>query len=432
MMSMTGGLLKTSSAAALLAVASFALSTQAYAADLGGDCCADLEERVAELEASTVRHANRRVSLTISGYVSEAVMYWNDGYTSDVNVIMPDTIGGGFTLSAEGKVNADLAVGAVMALNVKFGVPFSSGGAANDPLTSGIDESKGSLQSYRTKSVISVDTQYVYLRSASVGTLSMGYRNSTYKSFNNGAFDLGGASGINDYMGGAADTAAGIDITDAAGNATGDSWYSVLGNVGGTKGMVVRYDSPTFAGFGLSATWGEDDVGAAGLSYSGSFSGTDVVAGVAYETNSTNVANDSSNKLTAGASIYNAPSGLYLTGEYNVGYGYGPAAGDTADDMTAYFIKGGWRKNVSGLGETNLYLSYLHAENFLQVAAVGTAGNTEGQAFTVGAAQDLDSVGATLFLQYDNRQVLAGDATIGCAGDCEDLTTVMGGMKVTF
>ena len=42
----------------------------ARAADLGGDCCADLEERVAELEATTARKGNRRVSLTISGQVS--------------------------------------------------------------------------------------------------------------------------------------------------------------------------------------------------------------------------------------------------------------------------------------------------------------------------------------------------------------------------
>ena len=51
----------------------------AKAADLGGDCCADLEERVAELEATTARKGNRRVSLTISGQVTTGVMYWRDG-----------------------------------------------------------------------------------------------------------------------------------------------------------------------------------------------------------------------------------------------------------------------------------------------------------------------------------------------------------------
>ena len=42
----------------------------AKAADLGGDCCADLEERVAELEATTARKGNRKMSLTVYGQVN--------------------------------------------------------------------------------------------------------------------------------------------------------------------------------------------------------------------------------------------------------------------------------------------------------------------------------------------------------------------------
>ena len=52
----------------------------ASAADLGGNCCADLEERIAELEATTARKGNRKVSLTISGWVCQQVMWWDDGY----------------------------------------------------------------------------------------------------------------------------------------------------------------------------------------------------------------------------------------------------------------------------------------------------------------------------------------------------------------
>ena len=49
------------------------------AADFGGDCCADLEERVAKLEATTARKGNRKVSLTVGGHVSTACLL----YTSD-------------------------------------------------------------------------------------------------------------------------------------------------------------------------------------------------------------------------------------------------------------------------------------------------------------------------------------------------------------
>ena len=61
---MIGGLIKSSSRMALLAAAGLFVGgvamPSAKAADLGGDCCADLEERVAELEATTARKGNRR------------------------------------------------------------------------------------------------------------------------------------------------------------------------------------------------------------------------------------------------------------------------------------------------------------------------------------------------------------------------------------
>jgi hypothetical protein len=79
---MIGGLLKSASGAALFAALGLYAAggvTPAKAADLGGDCCADLEERVAELEATVARKGNRRMSLTISGQVSTAVMAWDAG-----------------------------------------------------------------------------------------------------------------------------------------------------------------------------------------------------------------------------------------------------------------------------------------------------------------------------------------------------------------
>ena len=52
---MFGGLKKSASRMAIVAAAGTMMTGTAFAADLGGDCCADLEERVAELEATTDR-----------------------------------------------------------------------------------------------------------------------------------------------------------------------------------------------------------------------------------------------------------------------------------------------------------------------------------------------------------------------------------------
>ena len=67
-------------AALFCAVTSVAFATKsARAADLGGDCCADLEERVAELEETTVRKGNKKVAVILYGQVNRAALFWNDG-----------------------------------------------------------------------------------------------------------------------------------------------------------------------------------------------------------------------------------------------------------------------------------------------------------------------------------------------------------------
>ena len=81
---MFGGLTKTSSRIAIAAalgmvLGGYALTSPAKAQDVGGDCCADLEERVAELEATTVRKGNKKVSVTLSGWVVKSMNWWDDG-----------------------------------------------------------------------------------------------------------------------------------------------------------------------------------------------------------------------------------------------------------------------------------------------------------------------------------------------------------------
>src|SRR5436305_8109812 len=85
---MIGGLLKSSTSRLALAAAAGLFMggvamPSAKAADLGGDCCADLEERVAELEATTARKGNRKMSLTVSGQIHRSVLWWDDGKSSN-------------------------------------------------------------------------------------------------------------------------------------------------------------------------------------------------------------------------------------------------------------------------------------------------------------------------------------------------------------
>src|SRR6185312_16835966 len=91
----------------------------AKAADLGGNCCADLEERVAELEATTARKGNRRMSLTVSGQVSRSILYWHADEPSSAGNNHSGTYAGldnhnqstRFVFSGSAKIRPDLTAG---------------------------------------------------------------------------------------------------------------------------------------------------------------------------------------------------------------------------------------------------------------------------------------------------------------------------------
>jgi predicted porin len=91
----------------------------AKAADLGGDCCADLEERVAELEATTVRKGNKKVSVQIYGKVNYANLTWNDGAETNnytVNNYMESTRWG---FKGSAKIAGDWSAGYRLEVEVR-------------------------------------------------------------------------------------------------------------------------------------------------------------------------------------------------------------------------------------------------------------------------------------------------------------------------
>ena len=102
-------------------------SVSAQAADLGGDCCADLEERIAELEATTARKGNRKVSLTISGWVNEAVFFWDDGTESNVYVGTNSLEQSRFKFAGEAKIDKDWSAGYTIEVGINGNASSSAG-----------------------------------------------------------------------------------------------------------------------------------------------------------------------------------------------------------------------------------------------------------------------------------------------------------------
>ncbi len=87
------------------------MHTPAKAADLGGDCCADLKERMAELEATTVRKGNKKVTVTLYGQENHAVLFWNDGVERNAYTVDNNYESSRFGLKGSAKITGDWSGG---------------------------------------------------------------------------------------------------------------------------------------------------------------------------------------------------------------------------------------------------------------------------------------------------------------------------------
>src|SRR5690606_10530605 len=108
-------------------VAALLIAAPALAADLngvGGNCCADLEERVAELEATTARKDNRKVSLTVYGQVNYAILDvnvdtpWEGVGFSDTTITNNSNAQSRVGFKGSANINADWSAGFVVELGL--------------------------------------------------------------------------------------------------------------------------------------------------------------------------------------------------------------------------------------------------------------------------------------------------------------------------
>ena len=98
----------------------------AAAAGLGGDCCADLEERIAELEATAARKGTRNVSLTVTGWVNEQIALWDDGTEHDAYVGTNPVQQSRFKFLGEARIDKDWSAGYLIEIGVN-GHPVANG-----------------------------------------------------------------------------------------------------------------------------------------------------------------------------------------------------------------------------------------------------------------------------------------------------------------
>ena len=374
--------------AALGAVAFFATAYSARAADKGGldHGMADLEERVAELEATTARKGTRRMTLVISGQVSKALL-WHDinglAGTDKLRVIDNPNSGTRIRFAGEAKAGA----------STSFGFLFEMG----------LDETAGTGLGI-ARDDFTIRHSAVWMETKQVGRLTVG-RTST-----------------------ATDSIVEIDLSNANVASLPMSvepiWtYSglpgILGGLlnpvafDGGRANIVRYDTPLMAGFQASASWGGgqsagglgDDMYDLALRYAGEFGGFRFAAGAGYRVDRYNSFSASDQRTLAGsASLMHTLSGLFAS----------VAAGRQTDnpifgDVQMWQVRGGWERNITKAGATTLFAEY--GAHDLRTFDV------DSTFWGIGVVQSLDAVSADLFVSYRSYDIGGAlDAQTGMAG----------------
>jgi hypothetical protein len=442
------------------------MGTSAIAADLGGSCCADLEERIAELEATTVRKGNRKVSVQISGFVGHQVMFWDDGSQSDAYIADGGNIFSRWRLRGSAKISPEMSAGFLY----EFGIHEASLASVNQG--NGGDD---------LGSAVSLRDSTVWLRHNKLGMVKIGHGSTATD--NLVLIDLGNrsAAGTPDlplYFGGMV-----LRGNNGQFANTNLNWGAALrGNEGWdtTRRNHVMYETPSLYGFTVQAAVAEDNYWDVALRYAGEFNGVRVAFGIGYQENAefnapaggivagnntvvcNTVCDVTASDLKGSASILHVPTGLFLTGAAGTreidGRQVAGVAGSAyaGPDLTFWHLSGGVAKNFFGIGNTVLFVEYSESEGGLEqfsfltsnagynnnLASNAQGSSSETSSWGLGVNQYIDAAAMQVFATYKNTTL---DATgFGTAagsnadilnrglGGTSDISTFIMGMRIDF
>jgi predicted porin len=469
---MTGGFEVSWKGGSLAALAAAFLTTAAAlparAADLGGDCCADLEERIAELEATTARKGNRKVSLEIYGQINQSVLFWDDGFEDNAYVVTNDNSRTRFGFRGKAKIDSDWEAGYRLEIGVR--TANSKRFTQNNPI--GDDNPFD----------VGLDTRdaYWYVKSKTYGAVSLGTQAAASDAITESNLtqtkDFAKYSDVEDTGLGLLLRSTGGGLSNT-GNATapGITYRRLLIDSGDQPGEgdrrqnAVKYETPTYAGFTASASWGGDDYWDLALRYAGEFSGFKVAAGIGFlqitdgpetkhecQSRGGGIPKDEKCQHFGGsASVVHEATGIFV----NAGAGIvtddvlnttARFAGTNADDEASFWaIQAGIEKKWLPLGKTTVYGEYydydggainrgVNAGDPINVPGFGASSiwSTGLQVYGLGIAQGLDNAATVLYLSYRHVEadLTLRDNGTGVIGNSslEDLDLVNAGAIIKF
>lgn len=418
--------------------------TPVKAADLGGGCCADLEERVAELEATTARKGNRVVSLQVYGQVNKALLIWDDGIDSDAFVVDNTLASSRFGLAGKAAIKPGLTAG--------YNIEFEINDSRADRVTQFKDGDEGNTpagfypgQDTDAEGTLRLRQNNFFIEDEKLGRITVGQALVATdgvtevvlgNSLRNSDSNIGASMYVRTKDG----------KTWGLLNRTRDQW---AWNMSGPKETlrsndVIRYDSPTILGFMLSASWGDNDFADVALRFKKEFNGIRVAGAIGYQWDGqTGVIeqpplkfggdNYDSEILSGSFSIMHMPTGLYgsfAAGKRNF-------ESNTMVDDSFWYLQGGIERRWVAMGSTTVYGEYgeyndfskyrdMCTDNFCNGRIRGDRGS-EATRIGFGINQKIDAAAMDL---YANATVWSFDDKSDLK--YEDLSTVLVGSRIQF
>lgn len=414
----------------------------AKAADLGGNCCSDLEERVAELEATAAQKGSRKVKLELSGFVSHTVMHWDDGGMTDTYIGDGGMTGSRFRFKGSAKVNPDVTAG----FTYEFGINNNALGSMDQ--TVGGDDLGGAVL---------LRDSTVWLRHAKMGRVKIGHGSTATDNLI--LIDLSNAGVASSADPGVWNNGFFLRSDLAGGALVPLTWSNMLNqgvSFDTARRNHVSYETPNIAGFIAEAAVAEDNYWDVALRYAGEFGGFRVAGGIGYSVDTdaavfhpvgalafAGIPTPEIKTMVASLSVMHTASGFFVTaagGKRDVGFSLA-AGGATlqAEDPTFWHVTAGWEKNVFGFGRTTIYGEYHEAKDMIgfAFAAPGIDLNITSKAnvMGVGVVQAIDAAGLDVWASYKRY---SGDVdlttTVGINGSLgvQDFSAVMGGVRLSF
>lgn len=450
---MTSGLKTSVAAVALLAGVGLG-GLSARAADLGGDCCADLEERIAELEATTVRKGNRKVKLEISGHVNETLIFWDDGVESNVGVYTNDNS----RTRVRFKGSATIADGVKAGYLLEIGVRAARSNRFTQLEPNPLEEAG-----------LDVRHSAWYIESERYGTVWLGRTGPAGESITE--INLAQTKDVAKYSD-VEDSGLGLFLrTDNGVLVESIQTRRAIRDTGDQpgepeRGNIVKYVTPEFLkGFTAEAAYGTESYWDVGLKYKGEFAGFKMAFGIAYGQQEYGIIDDSDDgniancrqtdddeptdceQIGGSISVKHEPTGLYTNfaagwSQDNLIQEYIP---DADKESTFWAIEAGIEQKWTSLGTTTLFGQYYNANggandnrDFECNGCSNTGGNIDatilGSELTMyggGVVQGIDAAAMALYVyyrHYDTDFALESVQTPGL----ESLDVVVAGGIIKF